>query len=133
MSAAAAPCAAPQPPTQPPEERQPVWEGGSDYLTRKLEQKALHRDFDFEVWYPRLANHTWRSTVVDFDSALAEACVHYYHARYNSRRWLFTPADAALLRGLEARLDREIAGLLQAAHAAGNEPPGGFFVRMSNR
>jgi hypothetical protein len=88
------------------------------YLAMKLSQKAEHHEFDFDVWYPRLKAHTWASTAVPFSHALATACVHYYQARYNSRRGVFSLEDLALLRELEATLDREMGG------------DGGFFVRI---
>lgn len=90
---------------------------------RSLAKKARHRPFDFDQYYPRIQNHTSSSTIQPFSPDLAQACVNYYQARFNGRRHLFCPQDAALLVKLEATLDQYMV----------TSRSDGFFLRMTNR
>ena len=147
MPAAAAAAVAPEP--EPTTAVAPAAGAGRDphsYLATKLARKATHQPFDFDRWYPSLRKHTWRSVVLPFPPSLARACVNYYQARYNSRVGRFTPADAALLRDLESRLDHEMGaarpsddgracsgGQTDGEGDGRDRGGGGVFVRMSNR
>eukprot|EP01052_Picozoa_sp_SAG31_P037257 SAG31_NODE_4785_length_2956_cov_23.715086_2_plen_494_part_00 len=99
-------------------------------LPASVAKKRAHLPFDFDEWYPQLSPYTWPSTILPFPPQLAQAFVHYYQARFNSRAGLFTRSDAVALRTLERNLDEWM-----AAQSSGNSPAHrrGWFIRMSSR
>ena len=126
-----------------------------------LTRKATHHEFDFEIWYATLSQHTWDSAALLFSPARAQACVNYYQGELQCsshvRGALGRSLTALLVRSLltpprslhnQARFngratvftaaDRDVLRELEASldremQSLGSDDGAGFFVRMSNR
>ncbi|EKD71742.1 MAG: hypothetical protein ACD_46C00111G0002 [uncultured bacterium] len=89
----------------------------------RLKKKELHFDFDFDMWYDKLKDYSFKSDVVPITPEIAQAMVNYYSNRFYKRNVL-TKEDVKLLEKLRRNIQ---------LHLNKSKSTHGFFVRMSNR
>jgi hypothetical protein len=93
----------------------------------KLQKKSIHFPYDFDRWFARLKQFTFRSDVLPITPPTARAMVKFYQHYFNIKHDL-TREDVQLLKELEENIESSIRSINK--QVGGNN---GVFVRMSNR
>jgi D123 len=99
----------------------------TDLFRYKLVKRCEHINFDVEAWYGILQSETFYTEFVSLSPALAEAFVHYYRTRYNSKP-LLTVADLRLIESMQDQLKQKIFNPNKNRFQAN-----GSFIRLSSR